>query len=231
MDPITYLLPSASTFSADLDHLIIKIAVLVGFWFFAAEGMFFWLLWRFRARDDQKAQHVTGDEPHLKRWINWPHFLVLLCDIVIVIGAVQVWWTVKLHLPDADSTVKVISQQWAWTFVHPGPDNKLDTADDITVVDELHVEVHKTYHFQLSSRDVLHSFSVPVFRLKQDAIPGRTIVGWFNATKTGEYDIQCAEICGIGHALMPARIFIESAEDHVAWMAQHASGLASLQVK
>jgi len=79
--------------------------------------------------------------------------------------------------------------------------------------------VNEPYVFELSSRDVLHSFSVPVFRLKQDAVPGRVITGWFEPTKTGTYDIQCAEICGIGHALMPARIVIESAADHAAWMA------------
>lgn len=230
MDLIANLVPSASTYSQDLDQLILLIAVLVGFWFFAAEGMFFWLLWKFRARDGVKSQHVTGDEPHLKRWITIPHMLVLLCDVFILVGAVRVWYDIKLQLPEAHATVKVIGQQWAWVFVHPGPDNQLDTADDISVVNELHVEVDKNYHFQLSSRDVLHSFSVPVFRLKQDAIPGRTIKGWFNATKTGEFDIQCAEMCGIGHGLMPARIFIESAADHAKWVAEHGSGLASNNV-
>jgi len=63
---------------------------------------------------------------------------------------------------------------------------------------------------------------VPVFRLKQDAIPGRIIRGWFQATQTGSYDIQCAEICGIGHALMPARIVIETPEQHAAWLAGHS---------
>ena len=70
-------------------------------------------------------------------------------------------------------------------------------------------------------QDYLHNFSVPVFRLKQDAIPGRVITGWFEPTKTGEYSIQCAEICGVGHGLMGARIFIEDAEQHAAWMQQN----------
>ena len=69
---------------------------------------------------------------------------------------------------------------------------------------------------------MLHNFSVPVFRLKQDAIPGRVITGWFEATRTGEYGIQCAEICGIGHGLMGARIFIESPEEHAAWVGSQA---------
>ena len=112
----------------------------------------------------------------------------------------------------------------------PGPDGELDTADDIRTVDDLHIEVGKTYHFELQSTDVMHSFSVPVFRLKQDAVPGRTINGWFKATKTGEFDIQCAEMCGIGHGIMAGRIHIESAEDHQKWMASKASdNLASAQ--
>jgi cytochrome c oxidase subunit 2 len=106
--------------------------------------------------------------------------------------------------------------------VHPGPDNKLDTADDIATVDTLHVEVDRLYHFKLEARDVMHSFSVPVFRLKQDAVPGRVITGWFEPTKTGTYDIQCAEMCGVGHGLMPGRIVIDSPAAHAAWMAKNA---------
>ena len=94
--------------------------------------------------------------------------------------------------------MRAIGQQWAWTFVHPGPDGELDTDDDISKINELHVEVDRLYHYKLESRDVLHDFSVPVFRLKQDAIPGRVITGWFTPTKTGEWDIQCAEMCGTG---------------------------------
>jgi cytochrome c oxidase subunit 2 len=136
---------------------------------------------------------------------------------------------VKQDLPAAEQTVRIVGQQWAWSFVHPGPDGKLDSADDIATVDELHVQVDTLYHFKLESRDVLHSFSVPVFRLKQDAIPGRVITGWFEATRTGSYDIQCAEICGIGHGIMGARIVIETPEQHAAWMADRSSvDLASL---
>jgi cytochrome c oxidase subunit 2 len=111
-----------------------------------------------------------------------------------------------------------VAQQWAWVFVHGGPDRKLGTADDIVTVDELHVQVDRVYQFELMSKDVLHSFSVPVFRLKQDAVPGRTIRGWFKPTQRGRFDIQCAEICGIGHGLMPGAIVIESTEEHQAWL-------------
>ena len=220
----------ASTYAADIDGIIWLIGLLVGFWFLVAEGVFFWLIVKFRAQDGQKAQYITGEEAKQKRFINWPHYLVLVCDVFIVIGAVRVWVEVKQYLPsEAEAQhVRVVSQQWAWSFVHPGADGKLDTADDIRTVDDLHVQVDQKYIYERESRDVLHDFSVPVFRLKQDAIPGRVITGWFEPAVTGTYDIQCAEICGIGHGMMAGRIVIESPEEHAAWIAGHgASQLAA----
>jgi cytochrome c oxidase subunit 2 len=70
--------------------------------------------------------------------------------------------------------------------------------------------------------DVLHDFSVPIFRLKQDAIPGREITGWFEPTITGEYGIQCAEMCGIGHGIMGARLILQNAETHQNWISSHS---------
>lgn len=212
------MIEQASSYAASIDNIILLVAVLAGFWFFAAEGMLLWLVWRFRAKPDVKSEYIEGHEHHVKKWIEWPHRIILVFDVFIIIGAVQVWYNVKQRLPEADSTIRIIGQQWAWTFQHPGADNALDTADDIFTVDELHVEVDQTYHFLLESRDVLHSFSVPVFRLKQDAIPGRSIIGWFEPILTGEHDVQCAEICGIGHGVMAARIHIEDAQQHADWI-------------
>ncbi len=223
---IESLVPAASTYASDIDDLFTLIAVLVGFWFFLCQGVFFWLLFRFRKREGVPSEYVTGELKHEKRWITIPHLLVLVCDVFIIVGAVRVWYDVKQWLPEEAGeqveVVRVIGQQWAWTFEHPGPDGKLDTDDDISKINELHVKVDQFYHYQLSSKDVLHNFSVPVFRLKQDAIPGRVITGWFKPTLTGEHDVQCAEICGIGHGLMGARIFIETPEQHAAWMAENS---------
>ena len=219
---IESLVPAASTYAADIDDVFTLVFVLVGFWFVLTEGVFLWLIVRFRKRDGVKAEYITGELKTEKRWISIPHLLVLVCDVFIIVGAVRVWYDVKQALPPAAATVRVVAQQWAWSFDHPGPDGKLDTPDDIRTVDELHVENGKLHHFQLVSRDVLHSFSVPAFRLKQDVIPGRVITGWFEPTTPGTFDIQCAEICGIGHALMPARIVVETPEQHAAWIASHA---------
>jgi cytochrome c oxidase subunit 2 len=217
---IEQLVPAASSYASDIDFLFTLIFVLVGIWFVACEVVFFWLLWRFRKRDGVPTQYVTGELKSEKRWITYPHLLVLVFDVFIIVGAVRVWYHIKQDLPPADRTVRVIGQQWAWTFVHPGPDGALYTPDDITTLNELHVQVDTLYHYKLESKDVLHNFSVPVFRLKQDAIPGRVITGWFTPIATGSFDVQCAEICGIGHGLMGARIHIETPEQHTAWMAR-----------
>ena len=213
------LLPAtASTYAADIDMLFDVITLLVMIPFSIACFLFFSFIFRFKAKDGEKAMYITGTEHQYMKWIHRAHVPILVFDVVIVIMAVNVWYQVKQDLPEANSTVRVIAQQWAWTFVHPGPDNVLDTADDISTVNELHVAKDTLYHFKLESKDVLHNFSVPAFRLKQDAIPGRVITGWFEPTLAGEYDIQCAEICGIGHGLMPARIHIEDANTHAAWI-------------
>jgi cytochrome c oxidase subunit 2 len=224
---IDYFIQSLSSYSGDLDRLVVLVTILAGVWFILAEAVLFWLIFRFRARPGVPAQYITGKEKHLKRWVNIPHYLIIVCDVFIIIAAVQVWVRIKQTLPPADETVRIVARQWVWTFTHAGADGKLDTSDDIITTDELHVVAGKTYHFQLESLDVLHSFFVPVFRLKQDAIPGRTITGWFKPTAPGTHDILCAEICGIGHGVMGGRIVIETPEQHAAWLQEHQPALAS----
>ncbi|HET9328835.1 MAG TPA: cytochrome C oxidase subunit II [Candidatus Eisenbacteria bacterium] len=218
--------PLASNFAAQNDQLFILITILVGVWFIAAEAMFFWLIFRFRARPNVATQYITGKEKHLHRWVSWPHFLILVCDVVIIIAAVQLWVRVKQTLPAADRTVRVVAQQWAWTFTDPGADGVLDTPDDVRTTDELHLLLNKRYHFLLESKDVLHSFFVPSFRLKQDAIPGRIYTGWFETTRAGTYDILCAEICGIGHGVMGAKLVVEGEAEHATWLQRHAHDAA-----
>ncbi len=215
---IAYLVPQASSFAGHIDWLFTLILVTVGFWFLVAEGAFLWLCFRFRRRDGVAGQYVTGTRKEEKRWISWPHYLVIACDVVLIVATVYVWIEVKQNMPPADERVRIVAQQWAWVFVHAGADGKLGTPDDIVTVDELHIQMDRVYQFELMSKDVLHSFSVPAFRLKQDAVPGRTISGWFKPTQRGRFDIQCAEICGLGHALMPGHVVIESQEEHQAWM-------------
>jgi len=227
---ISYLVPRAASFAGDIDWLFTVIFLTVGFWFLVAPGVLFSFIFRFRRKDGVRTQYVTGELKSEKKWISVPHLLVIVCDIGLIAGTILVWVNVKQAFPPAEETVRVIGQQWAWTFVHPGPDKQLGTADDITTIDELHVKAGTVYHFELSSKDVLHSFSVPVFRLKQDAVPGRVITGWFKPTATGQFDIQCAEMCGLGHGLMAARIVIESPDEHTAWMSAQRTEAGASQL-
>ena len=117
-------LPAASSFADDIDMVFSVIFWIVLFWFLLAEGVFFYLIFRFRKKDGIKAQYISGELKSEKRWITIPHNLILVFDVIIVIAAVKVWYTVKQDLPDAPDKqiVRIIGQQWAWTFVHPGPD-------------------------------------------------------------------------------------------------------------
>ncbi len=209
---------SASGYAGNIDQLIWIIAILSGFWFLVAEGVLFYFMFKYRKKEGQPAKYITGELKEEMKWIHIPHNLIILCDLVIIFFAVKVWYNVKQELPPAQETVQIIGQQWAWTFVHPGLDKTLGTADDVSTIDELHLKVDTTYHYKLQSLDVLHDFSVPAFRLKQDAIPGREMIGWFHTTKTGQFDIQCAEMCGIGHGIMGAKLYIEPEAEHEAWL-------------
>lgn len=212
------LVPRASTYAEDIDQLFDIITYLVGFWFLLVLAFFFYVLFRFRRKAGQKAQYITGDTHKQRMAVEIPHYLILVCDAVILIMTFLVWHTVKIELPENAERIRIVSQQWAWSFYHAGEDGLLGTKDDIPLVNELRIQVDKPYIFELESIDVMHSFSVPVFRLKQDSIPGRVIEGHFTATKTGNFMIQCAEMCGIGHGYMPANLIIESEEDHLAWI-------------
>lgn len=223
------LIRIGSSYAGDIDFLILLVLVVVGVWFLAAELVFFYFIGKFRAKGDgRRADYIDGKNKRHKRWITIPHLAVLVFDVLIIWVSFNVWNNIKMTLPDnPDAVIRVIGQQWAWTFQHPGVDGELDTADDIFTVDELHVENEKLYHFRLEATDVLHSFSVPVWRIKQDAIPGRSIMGWFQPTVAGEFDVQCAEICGFGHGVMAARVMVETAEEHAAWVAANAPAVTA----
>ncbi len=225
------ILEQASSYAADVDRVIFVVALLGGFWLLLTEAVLFYFLFRYRRGRQAKAKYLTGETHREKAWIHWPHNLVILCDVVIVAFAMMAWYDIKQDLPVADATIRIVGQQWAWRFVHPGSNGELGSAEDVETVDELHLQVDKTYHFKLESSDVLHSFSVPVFRLKQDAVPGRIITGWFKPTKIGTYDIQCAEICGIGHGIMVAKLIVESEDDYAQWIAAERQRNATASAK
>ena len=147
-----------------------------------------------------------------------PLAVVVALDLWLDFLGAPVWAKVKIERPPTDLTVQITGKQFAWDVVYPGPDGKFGTADDRAFLDELHVPVGKPVHVVLKAKDVIHSFFLPNFRLKQDMVPGRTIEGWFEATKPGKYELPCAELCGFGHSGMKGWVHVHTPEEYQKWV-------------
>ena len=132
----------------------------------------------------------------------------------------------ELDVPKADLTVKATGKQWYWTYSYP--DNGKFEFDSLLAQDkqprllgvdnEMVVPVNKVIRVQTTGADVIHSFAVPAFGIKIDAIPGRLNETWFKATKTGMFYGQCSELCGKDHAFMPIAVRVVSDQDFAAWV-------------
>ena len=223
---LNWLPEAASTYAGDLDGLLLFISAIVGVWFIIAEAILIGFAVVFRRQPGRKAAYLPGRSLRAMSWVLVPCLVILGFDLVIDGVAAPVWDKVKIELPEPDEVVGITGVQWAWKFTLPGPDGELKTEDDIDVMNELHVPIGKTIQFHLTANDVLHSLFVPELRLKQDAVPGRVIKGWFNATKNGSYEVVCAEICGVGHTIMKGKLVVESEEDYQKWI-QSISAQAS----
>ena len=127
------------------------------------------------------------------------------------------------HFPDGDPAalrIEVTAQQWAWTFRYAGADGRFDTPDDIVTLNELHVPVATPIYLKLRSKDVVHSFYLPNFRTKIDAVPGSTTRLWFQTRAPGQYEIGCAQHCGVSHYKMRAQLFATDADEFQRWLAR-----------
>jgi cytochrome c oxidase subunit 2 len=123
---------------------------------------------------------------------------------------------VKLSTPPADAMdVYVMGRQWMWQFAYPEGPNSIST---------LRVPADRPVRLLMTSRDVIHSFYVPAFRIKRDALPGRYTEIWFTATKPGRYPVFCAEYCGLTHSGMVGEVVVMSGPDFDAWLADQQRG-------
>jgi cytochrome c oxidase subunit 2 len=122
--------------------------------------------------------------------------------------------------PTSPDTVKieVLGQQWAWNFRYAGPDGKFNTDDDVVTLNDMHVPIGKPVYVKIRSKDVIHSFYLPNYRVKVDAFPGSTTQLWFQAQQGGTYDIGCAQHCGVNHYKMHGYITSETPEQFNQWM-------------
>jgi cytochrome c oxidase subunit 2 len=216
---VTVLPESASTYSGAIDSLGLMITIIVGICLLIAEIVLLIAVIRFRRKEDRPAAYIRGECWKQLKWIILPVLVVAALDLFIDAKTHATWVLIKGGVPPADQTVRVVAQQYYYSFTHAGPDGQLDTADDIETINEWHVPVDANVVFELEAVDVLHSLWIPVLRLKQDALPGRTITGWFNATKPGDYEIACAELCGAGHSIMRATLHVHTPEQFEQWRA------------
>jgi cytochrome c oxidase subunit 2 len=131
--------------------------------------------------------------------------------------------------PDGDPAalrVEVTAQQWAWTFRYAGADGRFDTADDVITLNELHVPVATPIYLKLRSKDVVHSLYLPNFRTKIDAVPGSTTRLWFEAREVGQFEIGCAQHCGVSHYKMRGVLTSSQAADFQRWLARATADAA-----
>lgn len=212
-----------STYGGDVDRVFQLIYYIVGFWFVLAQVAIVYFIIRFRRRAGVPAVYIRGDRWRELAWILVPAAIVLVLDLGIDAAGARVWDTVKLHLPPGDVHLDVTAKQFEWMVTYPGVDGKLDTADDFTLNSLLHVPQGKDIRVTLRSQDVLHSFFLPNVRLKQDAVPGRAIDLWFNATKTGTYELACAELCGFGHYTMRGVFVVDTPEEYEQWVRKQSA--------
>lgn len=218
-----------STYGGNIDSVFALIYYIVGVWFLITEGALIYFIFRYRRRAGQAAEPVRGDRWTELAWVLVPAAVVLALDLGIDAASGEVWAHVKEQAPSGGVEVLVTGKQFNWNFTYPGPDGKFGTGDDVTLENELHVPAGQNVHLTLQSKDVIHSFFLPNVRLKQDVLPGRTIKGWFNATKTGRYEIACAELCGFGHYNMRGFLIVHDSEDYQRWARTQWPSLADGQ--
>ncbi len=217
--------PNISTFGAEIDQLYTVILILTSIAFFLTEGVLLYALIRFRAREGGRSTYVHSNQKLELGWSIIPG-LILFGLAVYQYGA---WNTIKrdFPLPEESVQVELSPRQFLWAARYPGADNQLGTDDDIEAPNNvIHVPVDEPVLVYLRSQDVIHSFFVPALRLKQDALPGKVIRAWFEATQVGEYDVACAELCGPQHYTMNATLTVESRADFEEWLAKRQAAQA-----
>jgi cytochrome c oxidase subunit II len=215
-----WLPPAASTFAGPIDGLFLAVFIITGIALVIVEVGLIWFSFKYRARPGRKAFYTHGSTRAEVIWTAIPAVTVVALGIV----SNHYWVLIKGRdsVPPNAYAVVVHAKQFEWRMTYAGPDGQLGTADDFTVRNQLHIPVDRPILVNLSAEDVIHSFFVPEFRVKQDAVPGMLIHVWFQPTKTGEFEIGCAELCGMGHYKMRARVFVHTPEEFTAWMAQAA---------
>ncbi len=232
--------PLASNWG-NLDEALIITFWITGVVFVALNLFMAYAVWKYRYDKDRRAEYEPENTT-----------LEVVLTVVTSIGVVGmlapglIAWLDYITVPEDAEVVEVIAQTWDWSYRFPGPDGVLGTTDarffnvdntfglnpddpygqdDIVVQDnEVHLQIDQPYKVLLRSKDVLHDFYVPQFRAKMDMIPGLVSYLWFTPTKTGTYEVLCAEYCGTGHSEMRGYVVIDESEAFDEWLGEQLTG-------
>lgn len=226
--------PDWSTRGHEIDG-VISLAhwVMLGLALFWA-GYFVFTLWRFREGA------VVLRRPPRGRWALALAGAILIFEIGLLVGFEIPKWEARQQPPGREDAfvVRVTAEQFAWNFHYPGEDGVFgptapdridaynpvgldldhrDSADDLVTVNQMHVPMGRVILLELGSKDVIHGFYLPHFRVKLDVLPGRRTPVWFEPTRMGTSEIACAQLCGLGHYRMRGQITVQSDEEFAAW--------------
>jgi len=197
---------SASSLSSHVDALYIIWALVSVFFTVLIAGLIVFFMARYRRSDPEQ----VGVEERAAVWLEILWSAVPLA----VMLAMFAWGTrvfFQLYRPPADAVeYTAIGKQWMWKVQHPEGQSEINA---------LHIPVGQSIKIKLASEDVIHSFYIPAFRIKQDAVPGRYTSLWFKATKPGVYHLFCAEYCGTEHSRMIGSVYVMEPRDYQSWMA------------
>jgi cytochrome c oxidase subunit II len=195
---------SASTHAGNVDALYIFLVLVSGIMTALIFTVLMAFAVRYRRRKGQPAEQIEGST-HLE--ITWSVIPFCVMLVFFIWGAVIYF---QERTPPQDATeVYTVAKQWMWKFEHKGGQREIN---------ELHVPVGRDVKLIMTSQDVIHSFFVPAFRIKQDVLPGRYTTLWFRATKPGTYHLFCSQYCGTQHSGMVGWVIVMEPRDYEAWM-------------
>ena len=196
-----------------IDNLFYFILFLTGAVFVGTGSLLGIYAWKYDAEHNKEPVKYTHGNHTLE--VVWS-ILPAVTLLFIAIYQMDAWAGSKLRRPTTSSgtpaapIAEVTGRQFEWRIRYPGEDGILGTRDDLHTVNDLHVPVNQEVTISIKSMDVLHSFFLPNLRVKQDLVPGMKQFTWFKATREGQFDIVCAELCGWGHYKMKGRLTVES---------------------
>jgi cytochrome c oxidase subunit 2 len=200
----------ASSIAGNVDALFIFLVILSGLMSLLIFSALVYFAARYRHQKGVLAEQIEGSTPLELTWT----FIPLGVFLVIFAWGATVYFQQRTPARDA-TEVYVVAKQWMW---------KLEHSEGQREINALHIPVGRDVKLIMTSQDVIHSFFVPEFRIKQDVLPGRYTVTWFRATKPGTYHLFCAEYCGTQHSSMIGSIVVMEPAQYEAWMSGGSNG-------